>query len=65
MCDAAIASADLWLLAKGNPMGYVEKAAHRHRLRKMGLDDIIEFSLSADFTTAVPVLRGKELVSAH
>lgn len=64
MCDAAIASADLWLLAKGNPLGYVDKAAHRHRLRKMGLDDIIEFSLTTDFTTAVPVLRGKELVNA-
>jgi 2-phosphosulfolactate phosphatase len=64
MCDAAIASADLWLLAKGNPMEYIEKAAHRHRLRKMGLDDIIEFSLTTDFTTVVPVLRGTELVDA-
>lgn len=65
ICDAAIASADLWLLAKGNPIGYIEKAAHRQRLRKMGLDDIIEFSLTADFTRALPVLRGKELVNAN
>jgi 2-phosphosulfolactate phosphatase len=63
-CDSAIASADLWLLAKGNPMEYIEKAAHRHRLRRMGLDDIIEFSLTHDFTTVVPVLRGTELVDA-
>ncbi len=63
-CDAAIASADLWLLAKGNPMEYIEKAAHRHRLRKMGLDDIIEFSMTSDFTQVVPVLRGTELVDA-
>ena len=65
ICDAAIASADLWLLAKGNPLGYIDQAAHRHRLRKMGLDDIIEFSLTADYTQAIPVLSGKELVDAH
>jgi 2-phosphosulfolactate phosphatase len=52
------------LLAKGNTMEYIEKAAHRHRLRRMGLDDIIEFSLTHDFTTVVPVLRGTELVDA-
>lgn len=63
-CDAAIASADLWLLAKGNLIEYVEKASHRHRLRRMGLDDIIEFSLTTDFTDAVPVLQGNELVDA-
>lgn len=63
-CDSAIASADLWLLAKGNPMEYIEKAAHRHRLRRMGLDDIIEFSLTQDFTSVVPVLRGTKLVDA-
>ena len=62
-CDSSIASADLWLLAKGNPLGYIEKAAHRHRLRKMGLDDIIEFSLTADFTHALPILKGHELVN--
>lgn len=63
MCDSAIASADLWLLAKGNPLIYIEKAAHRHRLRKMGLDNILEFSLTPDYTNVVPVLRGAELVN--
>ncbi len=55
-CDSAIASADLWLLAKGNPLQYIEKAAHRHRLKTMGLDDILEYSLTQDITEAVPVL---------
>lgn len=55
-CDSAIASADLWLLAKGNPLQYIEKAAHRHRLKKMGLDDILEYALTTDITEAVPVL---------
>ncbi len=63
-CDSAIASADLWLLAKGNLTEYLEKASHRHRLRRMGLDDIIDFSLTTDFTTVVPILQGIELVNA-
>lgn len=57
-CDSAIASADLWLLAKGNPLQYIEKAAHRQRLREMGLDDILEYALTQDITEAVPVLSG-------
>jgi 2-phosphosulfolactate phosphatase len=55
-CDSAIASADLWLLARGNPLQYIEKAAHRHRLKTMGLDDILEYALTQDITEAVPVL---------
>jgi 2-phosphosulfolactate phosphatase len=55
-CDSAIASADLWLLAKGNPLQYIEKAAHRHRLKRMGLDDILEYALTQDITEAIPVL---------
>jgi len=65
ICDAAIASADLWQLAKKDPLAYIEKAAHRHRLRKMGLDDILAFSFQIDFTNAVPVLKGRELVKAE
>jgi 2-phosphosulfolactate phosphatase len=64
ICDSAIASADLWNSAKKNPLTYIEKAAHRHRLRKMGLDDILEFSFQTDFTEAVPVLNGSEIVNA-
>jgi 2-phosphosulfolactate phosphatase len=63
-CDSAIASADLWSLAAPDPLRYIEKAAHRHRLRKMGLDDVLEYCLTPDQTDAVPVLRGIELVNA-
>lgn len=63
-CDSAIASADLWQLAKNNLIGYMEKASHRHRLRRLGLDDIIEFSLTPDFTNVVPILHGIALVDA-
>ncbi|HSV87600.1 MAG TPA: 2-phosphosulfolactate phosphatase [Bacteroidales bacterium] len=64
ICDSAIASFDLWLSAKTDLPGYIEKAAHRHRLRKMGLDDILEFTFQIDYTDAVPVLNGRELVNA-
>ena len=64
VCDAAIASADLWSLAAPDPLRYIEKAAHRHRLRRMGLDDVLEYCLTPDQTDAVPVLRGIELVKA-
>jgi len=64
ICDSAIASVDLWQSAKKNPLAYIEKAAHRHRLRKMGLDDILNFSFQIDFTEAVPVLKGSEIVNA-
>jgi 2-phosphosulfolactate phosphatase len=64
-CDSALASTDLWLLARGNPRQYIEKAAHRHRLRNMGLDDIIDFAMTPDLTSAIPVLRGMEIVNAR
>lgn len=61
-CDSAVAAADLWLMAKGNLLGYIEKAAHRHRLKKMCLDDVLEFCLTFDFTSALPVLENGKLV---
>lgn len=62
-CDSAIACADLWSLAGNNLPQYIEKAAHRHRLQKMGLDDVIEYCLSLDTTPVVPVLvNNKEIV---
>ena len=53
------ASIDLWNLAKSDILGYIEKAAHRHRLKKLGLDDVIPYSFTADQTKVVPVFNGK------
>jgi 2-phosphosulfolactate phosphatase len=61
-CDSAHASMDLWKLAKPNILTYLEKAAHRHRLMKLGLDDVIPYSFSLDQTHVVPVFNGKEIV---
>jgi len=54
-CDSAQASMDLWKIASFDLLSYLEKAAHRHRLKKLGLDDVIPYSFSTDTTRVVPV----------
>ena len=58
-CDSANAAMDLWHLAEGDVLGYVEKAAQRHRLKKLGLDDVIPYSFACDQVKVVPVFDGK------
>ena len=60
-CDSTHASVGLWSLAKPNVLQYLEKAAHRHRLKKLGLDDVIPYSFMEDQTNVVPVFDGKEI----
>jgi len=62
ICDSTQAAIDLWSLAKQNLRGYVEKAAHRTRLRDKGLDDCLDFCLTADFTEKIPVIKNGILV---
>lgn len=57
-CDSAGAALDLWRLAAGDVLEYVEKAAQRHRLKKLGLDDVIPYSFECDRVTVVPVFDG-------
>ncbi|HNY02442.1 MAG TPA: 2-phosphosulfolactate phosphatase [Bacteroidales bacterium] len=56
-CDSTEAAIDLWNTAKNDLTGYIEKAAHRHRLKSLGLDDVIPYSLTPDSTRVVPVYR--------
>ena len=58
-CDSANASMDLWDLAEDDVLDYVEKAAQRHRLKKLGLDDVIPYSFECDQVDVVPVFDGK------
>jgi 2-phosphosulfolactate phosphatase len=55
ICDSATASLDLWHQAKPDLMGYIQKAAQRERLRKLGLDDVLEYCHTPDQTDKVPV----------
>lgn len=61
-CDSTYAAIDLWDLAKSDILAYIEKAAHRHRLKKLGLDDVIPYSFTIDQTNVVPVYDGKEII---
>jgi len=58
-CDSAHAAMDLWGLARGDVLAYIEKAAHRHRLAKLGLDDVIPYSFSLDEVDVVPIFDGR------
>ncbi len=58
-CDSAQASMDLWSLARGDLLGYIEKAAHRHRLKRLGLDDVLPYSFTCDLVQVVPVFDGR------
>lgn len=56
-CDSALASIDLWNAAKPNLLNYIEKASHRTRLKKLHLDDILEYSHTFDLSESIPVLN--------
>ena len=46
-------------LAEGDVLGYVDKAAQRHRLKRLELDDVIPYSFECDLVKVVPVFDGK------
>jgi len=60
-CDSANAAMDLWSIANGNVLAYIEKAAQRHRLKKKGLDDVLAYCFTSGQTDIVPVLRNNIL----
>ncbi len=62
ICDSAHAARDLWLLAESDLVKYIDKAANRSRLRRLGLDSAIEYCHTQDVTDVIPVLEGNTLV---
>jgi len=65
ICDSTTASLDLWKLAKPDVMAYIEKVAQRDRLRKLGLDDVLEYCHTPDLTTRVPAFRNGVIECCH
>ena len=63
ICDAVTASLDLWSLAKNDLFGYLQKAAQKGRLASKGLDDCIEYCLTSDQTSVIPILQDNRLVN--
>ncbi|MBE0676439.1 MAG: 2-phosphosulfolactate phosphatase [Bacteroidales bacterium] len=64
ICDSTLASVDLWKTAENDLRGYIEKAAHRHRLKTKNLDGCIDHCLTFNLTGIVPVLLDGILVTA-
>lgn len=62
ICDAVTASIDLWSLAKSDLYGYIQKSAQKSRLASKGLDDCIEFCLTADQTEVIPSFQEDRLI---
>jgi 2-phosphosulfolactate phosphatase len=62
ICDSTKAAIDLWGLAKDDLRRYIDKAAHRSRLKANGLDDCIDFCLTPDYTDKIPVIKDGVLV---
>jgi len=62
ICDSAIAAIDLWSIAKDDLVSYIDKVAQRSRLRKLGLDDVIEYCHIPNITDIIPVLKDGCLV---
>jgi 2-phosphosulfolactate phosphatase len=57
ICDSTYAAMDLWSIAKQDMMGYLEKVAQRHRLKKNKLDDVLEYCHTFDLTAKIPYLK--------
>jgi 2-phosphosulfolactate phosphatase len=63
ICDATLGAMDLYDMAKGDLMGYIDKVAQRTRLRNNRLDDVIGYCHETDLTGVIPVLKDDHLVA--
>lgn len=60
--DATLAAMYLWEKAKGNPLQFLDNAEHVHRLRKLGYDDVFEFTFQNDTCPVVPCVKDRVIV---
>lgn len=61
ICDSTNAAIDLWQIARIDIKAYLEKVAQRHRLKKLGLDDVIDYCFTFDQTDKLPVYKNGKL----
>ncbi len=54
-CDSALASMDIWNIAKSDLKGYADKAAQSDRLRRFGKDSDLNYIYTPDSSSVVPV----------
>ncbi len=61
-CDSALASMDLWSVAKKDIMSYIKSIYQYKRLTKLGLENVIDYCFQMDTTEVIPVLKDGYLV---
>ena len=62
VCDSAIASMELYKLAKHDLYGFLGNSSHRNRLAKLDLERDIKYCLTPNQCPVIPVLEGDYLV---
>ena len=63
ICDSTNSAVDIWNVANKNVPEYLERVAQRHRLRKLGFDNVIDYCFTFDVTTKLPELKNGRLVA--
>jgi 2-phosphosulfolactate phosphatase len=63
-CDAPLAAQRLYLQGKHNMVDYLKDSSHVKRLAKLNIQKDIEFCLTPDQYSVVPVLRENVLINA-
>jgi 2-phosphosulfolactate phosphatase len=61
--DSTYAAYDLWNAAKIDLLGYVQKASHFQRLKKLGLDEQLPLCFQINSSKAIPVWNGESIVN--
>lgn len=61
--DSSVAALDMYLLAKDDLRGYLQKSSHNHRLIRLNIEEDVRFCLKTNVCTAIPVLQGEMLVA--
>jgi len=63
-CDSAKMALDQWDMAKDNLLGYIDKSAHRNRLRNLISDRLLKYTFTLNSSKVVPVLKRYKIVPA-
>ncbi len=61
-CDSAKMALDQWDMAKDDLLGYIDKSAHRNRLRELVSDRLLKYTFTLNSSKVVPVLKRYKIV---
>jgi 2-phosphosulfolactate phosphatase len=61
-CDSTHAAMQLWGIAKLDIKSYQDNIAQKYRLKKLGLDDVLDYCFVPNTTSIVPYLKNGKLV---